>query len=257
MRHKQTAIAVSAALAALAFAAAVAGAPVSLLAVLGLASIAAPGYVWAEVLLGSRVAGLERVAVAAGLSLAVPVPGGVALFAAGAQLHRTAWASLFAAVTLAGDITLLIRGRHDRHDPSQLAERWKSPLRRVPLRHAVGFGAAAVIAAGAVGLAHAGATRQHYPGFIQLWLAPPNYTTSTVDLGVTNQQGVATSYRLVFASTAHRHSTWTFTLADGQSWRRKVSFDGLTGAAADLYRTSDPRHPYRHVAIAAYYASHS
>lgn len=252
MRHNQTGIVVTATVAVLAFTAAIAGAPVLLLAALGLPSVAAPGYVWAKVLLGSRAAGLEWVAVATGLSLAVPVLGGVALFAAGVPLHRTAWASLLAGVTLAGDITLLIWNR-DGNQPATVQSRpqLRSLIRRTPIWHAVMFGAAIVLAAGAVEIAHVGAASQHFPGFTELWLTPSTRSASVVDLGVTNRQGTTTRYRLVYLLNGLSPSTWTFTLADGQTWRRQLSFDGLTGSTASLYRMPDLSHPYRHVAIAA------
>lgn len=268
MRPNQVAIVVTAAVAALAFAAALIGVPVPLLAVLGLASIAAPGYVWGEVLFGSRAgslaAGLERVAVAAGISLAVPVLGGVALNAAGVPLHRTAWASLFAGVTLAGDIALLIRSRDDserapggRRAPGGQAAGRRSLARRVPVWPALAFGAAAVIAVGAVWLAHAGAARQQYPGYTELWFSPPDYNASTVRLGVTNRQGAQTGYQLVLRRAGRVSGSWTFTLANGRTWRRTLSFNGIGGIAADLYRAPDLSHPYRHVNIAPFLSGSS
>ncbi len=245
MRRSRADLAVTAAVAVLSCAAAVAGAPVPLMAVLGIALLAAPGYVWGEVLVGSRVAGLERVAVATGLALAVPIVGGLGLYALGVPLHRVAWAGLLASVALAGDAVLLIRGRPGPADPSSRP----AARNRVPARHVVAFGAAVLIAIGAVGIARVGAAMQHYPGFTQLWLSPRDTNARTADLGVSNHQGASTRYRLVLLRNGHASATWNLTLFDGQTWQRAVPFtDKYTTIAANLYRLPDLTHPYRYVA---------
>jgi hypothetical protein len=249
MRRSHAGTAVTAAVAALSVAAVAFGAPALVTTLLGLALVAAPGYVWGEVLAGARVAGLERVAVAAGLALAVPVVGGVALYAAGVPLHRAGWAGLFAGVTLAGDAVLLLRGRPTVPGPLR---RSRGP-RRVPVLHAMALGAAVVIAAGALGLARAGAAFQHYPGFTALWLSPSPRGANgrTADLGVSNQQGGATRYRLVLLRNGHASTSWNLMLAAGQTWQRTISLAGKHGTAAYLYRLPDLAHPYRHVVIGA------
>ena len=93
MRSKYAEIGVTATVAALSFGATVGNAPVPVTAVLGIAIFASVGYVWVNVLFDHRVAGLERVAVATGLALSVPVLGGLVLQGAGIPLHPAAWAS--------------------------------------------------------------------------------------------------------------------------------------------------------------------
>ena len=202
--------------------------------VLGIGLLAAPGYLGGEVLLGARVSGLERVAVAAGLALAVPVLAGLVLDLAGVPLHRDAWVGLLAVLTLAGDAVLLARRRTDRTDRAGhpagegvadqagragragwpgLAGRavaaWRAGLaggvaalrqglreRRLPIWPAAAFGAAMIIAAGGVGIARWGAAVQHYPGFTQLWLTPPGRHAPVTELGVSNHQGTTMRYWL-------------------------------------------------------------
>jgi hypothetical protein len=249
MRHSHASIAVTAAVAVLSFAAVVTGAPVPVTAVLGIALLGAPGHVWAEVLIGSRVGGLERAALAAGLALAVPVLGGVALYAARVPLHRVAWAGLLASVVLAGDAVLLIRGRPGTPGPpvrTPHRTRWPSG---VPAWHAVAFGAAAVIAAGGVGLARAGAEMQHYAGFTELWLSPPRRSAHAADLGVSNHQGTAARYRLVLLRNGRVSDTWNLSLPDGHTWQRVIPFTGRSATAVNLYRLPDLARPYRHVSI--------
>ncbi|HEX3305659.1 MAG TPA: hypothetical protein VHS32_05385, partial [Streptosporangiaceae bacterium] len=106
MGRSQADVAATALVAALACAAAAVGAPPAAMIVLGILLIAAPGYLLGRLLVGSRTTGLELVVVMAGLALAVPVLGGLLLYAAGVPLHRPGWLGLLAGVTLAADTAL-------------------------------------------------------------------------------------------------------------------------------------------------------
>jgi hypothetical protein len=249
----------TAALAVLASAAAWAGAPTAVMVVLGVGLLGAPGYVWGEVLLGPEVTGLERVAVAGGLSLAGPV------------------------LTLVGDAVLLRRRAGepdwaDQHDRQGRPDRagwageamavWRAARsgravaagravwtggpaaawrRGLPIRPVAAFGAAVLIAAGGVGLARWGIAVQHHPGFTQLWLTPPSGHAPAAELGVSNRQGTVMRYRLVLDRNGHTTATRNLTLADGQTWQWQVPFTGHSAIAASLYRLPDLTHPYRHV----------
>lgn len=243
MRRSHADIAVTAVVTAGYFGAAMLGAPAAVLAVLGLMLAACPGYVWAEVLLSPYVTGLERIAVAAGLALAVPVLGGLALAAAGIPLHRTAWAALFGGAALVGDAVLLGLRRAGRRVPPG----WRQRGPRLAVRHTVALGAALVIAAGTVVLAVTGAVRQQYPGFTQLWLLAQGPHAS---LGVSNHQGTTTRYRLVLLRKARVSASWNLTLANGQRWQRVIPVGGTGTVAARLYRMPDLTHPYRYVSMA-------
>ena len=243
MRRNQADVAVTAAVPVCYGAAIVLSAPAAVLAILGIALVVAPGYVWAEVFLNSRVVGLERVAVAAGLSLALPVLGGLTLYGAGIPLHRAAWAGLLASAALVGDALLLALRRTGRRAPPT---RHAGAPGRVT-RHAVAFGAAVVIAVGAVGLALAGASRQDDPGFTQLWLSARQPGAPSVSLGVSNHQGSTTRYRLVLLRKSHVSATWNLTLTDGQTWRQMIPVTGGYPIVAKLYRLPDLTQAYRYV----------
>jgi hypothetical protein len=223
-------------------------APVAVTAVLGIALFAAPGYLLSELLLGPRVVGLERVTVAAGLAFCVPILGGLLLFLAKVPLRRESWLALLAGVTLAADLALLSRRwlsrRHSGPEPPS-----QHTGRRLPTRHIAAYGAAVVIAAGAVGLARVGAAKQHYPGFTQLWLARPSANALNADLGVGNHEGKTMRYRLVILHNGHPAAAWNLTLANGQTWQRSPAFSGHFILTANLYRLPDTSQPYRHVDI--------
>ena len=269
MGRSQVDVAATALVAVLACGAAASGAPAAAMIVLGIMLIAAPGYLLGQLLVGSRTAGLERVVVMTGLALAVPVLGGLLLHAAGVPLHRPGWLGLLAGVTLAADTALFARrraaaaGRADRPTtqvqtvPSgpaapgelQAAPGEPRPPGRASRWHVAVFAVAVLVAAAAVGLAVTGAVRQPQPGFTQLWLSPQQQSAHTLSLGVTNNQGRATSYRLVLRRDGRVISTWNLTLGEGRSWQRTVPFTGKQVLAAGLYRLPDLTHPYRHVSV--------
>jgi hypothetical protein len=99
-----------------------------------------------------------------------------------------------------------------------------------------------------VGLAAFGAARQPQPGFTQLWLSPQQ-DASTLSLGVTNDQGRTTSYRLVLQRDGQAIDTWNLTLGEGRTWQRQVQFTGNEALTARLYRLPDLTHLYRYVSI--------
>jgi hypothetical protein len=246
MRRSQADLAVATVVAALACGAAAGGAPTAVMTVLGIALFAAPGYLLGQLLLGSRVTGLERVVVMTGLSLVVPILGGLLLWVAGVPLHRAGWLGLLAGVTLAGSVGLLMRRRAGRAaDFSWQVARW--PL---PSRHAAIFGAAVVVAACGLGLARISVAAAPQPGFTELWLSARDGHALTASLGVSNEQGRTTRYRLVLLRDGRVSGTWNLALADGQTWRRAVKFTGRYAITANLYRLPDLAHPYRHVATA-------
>ena len=264
MGRSQADVAATALVAVLACAAAASGAPPAAMIVLGIMLMAAPGYLLGQLLVGSRIAGLERVAVMAGLALAVPVLGGLLLYAAGVPLHRPGWLGLLAGVTLAADTALFARrraaaaGRAGRPAaqvptvPPGLAAPGGPGSARAPAWHAsrwhvAVFAVAVLVAAGAVGLAVVGVARQPQPGFTQLWLSPQRQDAHTLSLGVTNDQGRTTSYRLVLRRDGRVTGTWNLTLGEGRTWRRSVPFTGKQTLAARLYRLPDLTHPYRYV----------
>lgn len=238
-------VAATALVAALACAAAAVGAPAVAMTVLGIALFAAPGYLLGQLLLGSRIAGLERMVVSTGLALAVPVLGGLLLYAAGVPLHRPGWLGLLAGVTLVGDVALFLRRRAS--GSGRMAPFGWRPSWPVPRRHATAFAAAILVAACAVGVARIGVTVQPQPGYTQLWLSPQRQAEDTVSLGVSNDQGVTTRYLLVLRRNGDVSATWNITLADGGTWQRSAPVTGRGTLIADLYRLPDLTHPYRYV----------
>lgn len=238
----QADIAVTAAVAVLACVAAGVGAPSAVTIVLGLALFAMPGYLLAQLLLGAATAGLERVLVAIGFAFIVPIVAGLVLYIAGVPLRRASWLAVLGGVTLACDAALLMR----RRAGGALPFRWPTG-KRLPRWQVAAFGAAVVIAACGVGLARVGAAVQPEPRFTQLWLSTRGVAADTIKIGVTNDEGENTGYRLVVLLNGHVSTTWNVTLANGDTWQQTVPFTGKESLTADLYRLPDLTTVYRYV----------
>jgi uncharacterized membrane protein len=248
MIRKQADLAITATVAAAACGAAALGAPVALMTVLGIVLFATPGYLLCQILLGSNVSGLERLAAICGLSLCVPIIGGLLMHAARVPLHRASWLGLLAGVTIACDLALLARHLVHRRSNMPLSG-LQRPRWRLPTRQAAAFAAAVVIAACGVGLASAGAAKQSYPGFTQLWLVHRQPNAPTASLGVTNDEGKTVRYKLILFYDTQVAATWDLNLSNGQTWQRATKFTSSYTITAKLYRLPDISSAYRYVVI--------
>jgi hypothetical protein len=247
MRRKHL-VAVTAAVAVLAYGAILAGAPVAVTAALGLALFASLGWVWGAVLLGPRLGELEGIVVATALALALPILGGLVLQAARIPLHARAWGGLVAGLTLTGDVLVLLRSRGGRGEDS-VEDTGARPARWSPSAwQATVFGAALVVAAGAVGVARVGASMQRYPGFTELSMSGLRHNPAAADLGVVNHQGHSERYRLVLLHQGRPTDTaWNIVLPNGQTWHRTIAISTRYVTSANLFLPTDLNHPYRQV----------
>jgi hypothetical protein len=231
----------AAGVALLASAAVAAHLPTAVTVILGIGLFFAPGYVWSEVILSHRLPGVERVAVAAGVSLMVPILGGFILYGAGIPLHRPAWVGILAAATIIGVVVAAIARR--RAGPQDRPRRASG--RGLPVLHVFVFAAAAVVAIGAIGLSVVSAEAQKYPGYTDLWMTPIKKEPSKASLGVMNEQGGTTRYRLKLMRKGKVIGTWNLTLANGQTWQITIPYTLKNLQVADLYQLPDVSHIYR------------
>ena len=285
MRGSDKRIAVTAAVAICSFVTTVVSVPTPVMDTFAFALLASLGYVWIEVILRGRAPTLELGSVAVGLVLSVPVIGGVLLQEAGIPLHRLAWSVLLVGLTLVGDVILTFRRRSQPRDekfdyeyplPIQRQDRlpdtppepgppWdlvRDPVpqsvpdtstqpgqvksrRRISPWQAGACSLALVITGGAIWLAQAGAASQRYPGFTELWLTAHSFSTSTDNLGISNQEGRTENYRLVLLREGHVSAKWDVTLIPGQTWQRTVQVTAET--RANLYLLPNLNKPYRYV----------
>ena len=219
-----------------------ANAPSPLPMVLGILLFVTPGYLLGQLILPVSVGALEKVSVMVGFAFAVPILGGLLLYAARVPLHRTAWLGLLGGVTVISDAALFIRRRY-----GQAPDFTWNPVWRMSRRNVVVFGGAILVAACAVGVARAGVALQSQPTFTQLWLSPETNDGHVESLGVTNDQGMVATYRLVLLTNGRVSNTWNLTLADGKTWQVRLPVSGGSNLVANLYLWPNLTHPYRHV----------
>ena len=254
----------------------VAHAPMPLTAVCALLLLACVGYVWTHVLLRTRTSALELLMVGGGLTIAVPIIGGVVMQGIGIRLDPISWSCLFAAVALVGDLVLLFRPspgteyidhaysysrpelKLTRPDlrftpqsrvgngPHLDVQRRDSPKRnRFSMGQVIACGIAGCITVGAVWLAVTGADSQKYPAYTQLWLASTSSTSNMDYVGISNQDGKSETYQLVILQNNKVSASQILSLGPGQKWQRVVPVGEDT--RANLYLLPNLKTPYRFV----------
>lgn len=244
MTRKNLDLVVAVVIAALGCAAAVENAPTALTIILGVGLIAAPGYLWAEVLLKRLGSVFERVMIGTGLALMLPIFGGLVLYAAGISLRRDAWLGLLAGGTIVGAVVLAILRR--KSEPAAEPDAPAKAKLKLPVRHALIYGAAAVFAVATVVIAVISSDNQSQPGYTQLWMAPSK-NAAIASLGVDNQQGSTVAYRLQLLKKGKVSDTWNLTLTNGQIWQLNIPYTSKYSLAANLYRLPNLNDPYRTV----------
>ena len=243
MNRKNLDLVIAVVIAALGCVAAALNAPTALTIVLGVGLIAAPGYLWTEVLLKRLGSVFERVMIGTGLALMLPIFGGLVLYAAGISLRRTAWLGLLAGGTIVGAAVLAVLRRK-----SEPGRAWNpgEDKDNLPVRHALIYGAAAVFAVATIVIAVISSDNQSQPGYTQLWMAPVK-NEAVASLGVNNQQGSTVVYRLQLLKKGKVSATWNLTLTNGQTWQRDIPYTSKYSLAANLYRLPNLNDPYRTV----------
>jgi hypothetical protein len=243
MNRKNLDLAIAGVIAVLGCVAAAVHAPTALTIVLGVGLIAVPGYLWAEVLLTRGTPVFERVMIGTGLALMLPIFGGLAIYAAGISLYRTAWLGLLAGGTVVGIAVLaIVRRKSAPAEPGTA----KTKI-NLPVRHAFIYGAAAVFAVATIVIAVISSDNQSQPGYTQLWMSQVK-NEAVASLGVNNQQGGTVVYRLQLLKKGRVSATWNLTLANGQTWQRDIPYTSKYSLAANLYRLPNLNDPYRTVA---------
>jgi hypothetical protein len=243
MKRKNLDLVIAVVIAVLGCAAAVENAPTALTIILGAGLIAAPGYLWAEVLLKRLGSAFERVMIGTGLALMLPIFGGLVLYAAGISLRRDAWLGLLAGGTIVGAVVLAILRR--KTDPAEPGTPAKAKT-KLPVRHALIYGAAAVFTVATIVIAVISSDKQSQPGYTQLWMAPGK-NAAIASLGVDNQQGSTVAYRLQLLKKGKVSDTWNLTLTNGQTWQLDIPYTSKYSLAANLYRLPNLNDPYRTV----------
>jgi len=282
MYRRNLDIAVAAVIAILGGLAAAAHLPGTVTIPLGVGLFFAPGYLWSEAILNQRLSGIERTMTSAGMALIFPILGGFLFFALRIPLLKSSWIGLLVVLTLLGVVAVAVQRlrevpidqrqqqQRQQQQRQQQQRRGQQPPKRggLPVVHACLFGLAAIIGIGSVAFSVKNAEAQKFPGYTQLWMTQvepdsqsfvgasqnsPGNPQALADnatqahLGVTNHQGVPETYQLKLSQKNKVTNTWTFTLADGQTWQRTIAYTVNYKMVANLYMPPNTSSPYRMV----------
>jgi uncharacterized membrane protein len=221
--------------------------PLGLLLVLVL-----PGYALVAALFPRHPLRLaERIVVIVGVSLVCTILGGLALDITPWGLTTNTWAVLLSLITVAGVVVAGLRRTGGEPVPAIAGGRL---LPSLSIPQALLFGLAALVVAGALGMARAGALEAPTPGYTQLWLLPDGTgTPQQVRVGVSNAESTPVQYKLQLIVNGNVAQEWAnVPLAPGAKWETTTTLPAdlpkTQPVAALLYRRDSPNTVYRRVA---------
>lgn len=207
-----------------------------------------PGYaVMAAAFPRSTLAAPERLLLSFGLSVALTALGGLTLNWLPWGLQASSWMVLLGGITVGAGIV----ARRRRHTTIVLARGGTG----LTARQALLLGLAALLAAGAVGVARHGASQQHAPGIAQLWILPSTVGHQlNVRLGVRSLEATVVQYRLQVVVGGQVASEWpTITVEAGATWETTMVLprkqDDAQTIEVLLYRADAPEVVYRRVVL--------
>lgn len=177
-----------------------------------------------------------QLALTLGLSLSTGAIGGVVLQFVASRVSGPGWLILLGCVTVAA---VVVRGVRTRRRPKSVERsiRAFSRLSRTDVLYLV---VAAAITFGAVGQAFLAARGSFAPDAPQLWIAPVGGSPTSLEVGVSNLQSAAASYRVVLTGTTHDPVTFSVDLAARETWRTTISTDeSQNGQPLDVKLYSD------------------
>lgn len=178
-----------------------------------------PGYaVAAALFLPGTLPSAERAVYAVALSVALTALCGVVVQFVVA-LDRSVWAiALFLIVATASSVAVWRRGRY--------GATWSPPptLRRVDPPSVLAVALAVALAGWSISISSEGAREQRdETQFSELWVLPPGSADGRgegemVSIGVANEEGDVTSYRVRVTHGGDPLADWRVRLADGRDW---------------------------------------
>lgn len=218
-------------------------APGPIQVILGIALFFAPGYLWSVAILSQRLSGLERTLTSGGLALIFPIIGGFAFYGLRIPLFRSAWVGLLVVLTLLGVVAVAVqRLRQPVVAPRPVpagrgpgARPQPRPGRLSPVNGAI-YGAAALVALGAVAFSVHSAQAQKYPGTSSISMPPLQKLNPTqAYLTAQNQEGATERYEIKLYRKGKLSKTYNFTLANNQSWHQLIAYTTAQGDGIIAY----------------------
>jgi uncharacterized membrane protein len=208
-----------------------------------------PAYSWST---------MERIVFTLGLSLVLPILGGIIFYYLSIPLQGETWVLFLGLVVFATGALAIVRR-------SRLA---KVPTRRgsdtIPVVYKfiyptpgqfLIFGLSAVIILGAIIYARGVAATQPATEIVQLWILPGNSTNvPSVEIGVFSNEFAPHKFSLWLERDGYTIQSWPqLVLEPGKKWQVTVPLDtnlpGTGPLEVYLYLQGQPNLPYRHVML--------
>jgi uncharacterized membrane protein len=214
------------------------------LAVCGVVLLALPGALvaWSLRPTEGDLPKLELTVGAGAIALGLVAIGGLVLNLTPFGLNRWTWLGLVAAVLLSAWALAPDRMREPRRQRT---------LPILDVRSTVMLLAAALLVVTAVVIGRIG-EEQDQEAFSQLWMVRPSDGGATVQIGLRNREGAATTFRLVVTVDGQPVQEWNaIELAAGGEWTVPLEASVPDGSVlvAELYRSSDPDTVYRQTVL--------
>jgi uncharacterized membrane protein len=210
-----------------------------------------PGYAILAAALPEDRKGLPRYILAAGLSLAVVVLGGLVLNLVSA-LSPWGWLALLCAATAAGFLIACWRnGPAGVSVPPPFAMKWELSIKEAAL-YSGAF--AAVILAFVISTTEGQKFQQ--AKFTEFWITPDRTEEiGTVEVGMRNAETMSTSYDVELMLDDQMVAAWrNITLQKNESWSQTVDLPGPSRRhrlEAWLFKSGDHQKVYRRVWLAS------
>lgn len=211
--------------------------------------LALPGYALTLALFPrSSLGGAARLALGAGLSLAVAALGGLLLDVMPSGLQPRSWGVLLSCVTIGASAVAL--ARHGEPTASGGLRTYVLP----DLRQATLFAAALLVMGSTVVVAYNGALQQHTT-FTQLWMVPDRgIGQDAIRMGVRNMESATVTYGLRLQVGTVTIREWPgIKLNSTEGWETTVELPDMgpdkAFVEAVLFRSDAPGDPYRRVAL--------
>jgi hypothetical protein len=247
---------------------------------LGIGLFLAPGYLWSQVILSQRMIGFERVMVAAGMALIVPILGGFVLSVLHIPLFKKDWVGMLVVLALFGALAAGLQRLRGLPEDQEEPAREQSPRRSssAVFGNTFVYGLAAVIGLGAIAYSVNDAENQQFPGYTMFSMTPvvnnplaQNMAELSNNSGaqfqaageqdaligdatqghlyVKDEMGVPETYKVVVTRQGKTAGQYTFSLNNGQSWTKTIAYTTRNNyeMLANIYVIPNTTTPYTYL----------
>jgi hypothetical protein len=211
-----------------------------------------PGYALTAALFPRTLDWAEWLLFTLGLALAITALGGLVLNVTPWGLNAQSWATLLFGVTAVASLVAIYRRRRLEDQASE--DQARSVQASVGVTSALAMGCAALLAGGAMWLAHTPVPQQPEQGYTLMWSLPvADAGANGIRVGVRNFEPVPTSYALRIVAGGQTIQQFAIDLEPVDGWEADVSLPTADPGPIEalLYRADAPDVVYRRTLVRA------